>query len=595
MFNKHFRKYIFKYSIPLLIGIAVLVFIDYVQTNVPIIIGDIINLLDKYDKSEVTEIFAKDELLNLTVSLITVVAITGLGRVFWRLAIFGTSRKIEYGLRNEMFIHATTLSQDYYSEQKVGGLMTYFINDLAAVRMAYGPGIMMLIDSTFLGGFVFYKMFKLNKELTLILIVPIVLLLVAMVIINKSMRKQFKIRQEKFRDLSDYTQENLSGISIVKAYVREAFEIMTFKRKSKELYDTNMKFYKKSVLVEVVTSIIINLIVIAIIGFGAYAVVKTANLPDAEKFDVGNFTAYIALFFMLSWPTRALTRVLSIYSQAGASAQRITDFLETKPSVYDKDNLIEPDVFIPEIEVKNLTFRYPDSNFNAIDNMSFKINQGEMVGILGKTGSGKTTLVDLMLRVYNVKHDEILISKTDIMKLPLKVVRDKIGYVPQDNFLFSDTIKNNIAFSNSSLTMEEVINASKLADIYDNVNEFQLGFETILGERGVTVSGGQKQRISIARAIAKNPEILILDDAVSAVDTKTEETIIKNLYDLRKGKTTIFIAHRISTVQNLDKIIVIDEGKVVAVGSHDELLETSEFYRDIVKRQTLEKLAEEVK
>jgi ATP-binding cassette, subfamily B, multidrug efflux pump len=595
LFNKHFRKYIFKYSIPLLIGIAVLVFIDYVQTNVPIIIGDIINLLDKFDKSEVTEIFAKDELLNLTVSLITVVAITGLGRVFWRLAIFGTSRKIEYGLRNEMFIHATTLSQDYYSEQKVGGLMTYFINDLAAVRMAYGPGIMMLIDSTFLGGFVFYKMFKLNKELTLILIVPIVLLLVAMVIINKSMRKQFKIRQEKFRDLSDYTQENLSGISIVKAYVREAFEIMTFKRKSKELYDTNMKFYKKSVLVEVVTSIIINLIVIAIIGFGAYAVVKTANLPDAEKFDVGNFTAYIALFFMLSWPTRALTRVLSIYSQAGASAQRITDFLETKPSVYDKDNLIEPDVFIPEIEVKNLTFRYPDSNFNAIDNMSFKINQGEMVGILGKTGSGKTTLVDLMLRVYNVKHDEILISKTDIMKLPLKVVRDKIGYVPQDNFLFSDTIKNNIAFSDSSLTMEEVVNASKLADIYDNVTEFQLGFETILGERGVTVSGGQKQRISIARAIAKNPEILILDDAVSAVDTKTEETIIKNLYDLRKGKTTIFIAHRISTVQNLDKIIVIDEGKVVAIGSHDELLETSEFYRDIVKRQTLEKLAEEVK
>ncbi|MCR1809043.1 ABC transporter ATP-binding protein [Haploplasma modicum] len=592
MFNKHFRKYIFKYSIPLLIGIAVLVFIDYVQTNVPIIIGDIINLLDKFDKSEVTEIFAKDELLNLTVSLITVVAITGMGRVFWRLAIFGTSRKIEYGLRNEMFIHATTLSQDYYSEQKVGGLMTYFINDLAAVRMAYGPGIMMLIDSTFLGGFVFYKMFKLNKELTLILIVPIVLLLVAMVIINKSMRKQFKIRQEKFRDLSDYTQENLSGISIVKAYVREAFEIMTFKRKSKELYDTNMKFYKKSVLVEVVTSIIINLIVITIIGFGAYAVVKTANLPDAEKFDVGNFTAYIALFFMLSWPTRALTRVLSIYSQAGASAQRITDFLETKPSVYDKDNLIEPDVFIPEIEVKNLTFRYPDSKFNAIDNMSFKINQGEMVGILGKTGSGKTTLVDLMLRVYNVKHDEILISKTDIMKLPLKLVRDKIGYVPQDNFLFSDTIKNNIAFSDSNLTMEEVINASKLADIYDNVNEFQLGFETILGERGVTVSGGQKQRISIARAIAKNPEILILDDAVSAVDTKTEETIIKNLYDLRKGKTTIFIAHRISTVQNLDKIIVIDEGKVVAVGSHDELLETSEFYRDIVKRQTLEKLAE---
>ena len=522
----------------------------------------------------------------LVITIILIVLVVATGRFLWRLAIFGTSRKIEYGLRNEMFYHATTLSQEYYSHQKVGGMMTYFINDLSAVRMALGPGIMTLIDAIFLGGFTILRMFQLNVELTLIIIVPIILLIFGMILINKSMRRQFRIRQEKFRDLSDYTQENISGLSVIKAYVRETYEIMTFKKLSKDLYDTNIKFFKKTLMLEIITSVAINTIVIAIIGFGSFAVVKT--IESTKPFSVGELTEYVSLFFMLSWPTRAIARFLSLFSQAQASAGRITEFLETKPTVFDADDLIETDEIKPSIEVNNLDFKYPDGQEQVLNDVSFKINAGEMVGILGKTGSGKTTLVDILLRVYNVDNNKVLIGDYDIMKLPINQIRNTIGYVPQDNFLFSDTIKGNIGFSRDTISDDEVIASAKLADIYENVSEFKEGFETMLGERGVTVSGGQKQRISIARALAKDPDILILDDSVSAVDTKTEETIINNLYKLRKGKTTIFIAHRISTVKDLDKIIIIDDGKIVGIGSHDELIKNSPFYQDIVRRQTLE-------
>lgn len=685
MFNKYFRKYIYKYSLILIFGIAVLIAIDFVQLRVPRHIGEIINMLDnsqvleefekykegeldnedyeltfefeyndstnnyevywrksyedeskskrrllvtnkdinlleeidlsnsiilednylKYqdenDKYNIISIVELESMLNtnyqdtlksIILMILIIVLIVAFGRFLWRLSIFGTSRKIEYGLRNEMFYHATTLSQDYYSHQKVGGMMTYFINDLNAVRMAFGPGIMMLIDAVFLGSFTLIRMFQLNSNLTFIILIPIIGLIFGMIIINRSMRRQFRIRQEKFRDLSDYTQENISGLSVIKAYVREAYEIMTFKRLSKDLYDTNIKFFKRSIFIEIITGIAINIVVMAIIGFGSYAVIQTINLPEAEQFKVGELTEYIALFLTLSWPTRALARFLSLNSQAQASAQRITEFLDTKPSVYDKEDVIKVDKISPSIKINNLDFKYPDGNELVLKNINFEIKAGEMVGILGKTGSGKTTLVDILLRVYNVDNNKVLIGGHDIMNLPLKQVRDTIGYVPQDNFLFSDTIKRNIGFSSDNISDDKIIDSAKLADIYDNVVDFKEGFETVLGERGVTVSGGQKQRISIARALAKDPDILILDDSVSAVDTKTEETIIDNLYNLRKGKTTIFIAHRISTVKDLDKIIIVDDGKIVGIGSHNELMKNSTFYQDIVRRQTLEEKIE---
>jgi len=526
---------------------------------------------------------------DIVLMVVVIILIVGAGRVLWRLAIFGTSRKIEYGLRNDMFSHATKLGQDYYSHQKVGGLMTYFINDLSAVRMALGPGLMMLVDSLFLGGFAITRMYNLNKEITYIILIPILALIVGMIIINRSMRNQFRVRQEKFRDLSDFTQESFSGLSVIKAYVREAYEIATFKKRSNELYDTNIKFFKRSLWVQMITSIAINLVIVVIIGVGSYAVVRTVNMAQDQRFTVGALTEYIALFGTLTWPTMALARFLSLFSRAQASAQRIEEFLDTKPTVYDSEDLIVVDELKPAIKVENLSFSYPDEPEEIVlDNISFEIKAGEMVGILGKTGAGKTTLVDLLLRVYNVEENKIFLDKYDIMKLPLKQVRNTIGYVPQDNFLFSDTIKKNIAFSRDNMKDDEIIDSAKFADIYENVIEFKEGFQTVLGERGVTVSGGQKQRISIARALAKNPDILILDDSVSAVDTKTEETIINNLYKLRRGKTTILIAHRISTVKDLDKIIILDEGKIIDIGSHKELLERSPFYQDIVRRQTLE-------
>ena len=698
LFNKYFRKYIYKYAVFLFIGIAVLITIDYVQLRVPRIIGEVIDVLSDYRKDlakiklveekdgnlkyEVTKdsIYNDDEnatlsfnvvidlegeiisyevltynhsdgsykeiaeeffnsLLGLNInelnddlldgqtgatnsrtailellndlaihvegnteevarvellikksvqSLIIVVLIVAVGRVLWRLALFGTSRKIEYGLRNEMFNHATTLGQDYYSHQKVGGMMTYFINDLNAVRMAFGPGLMMLVDSIFLGAFAIIRMYTLNPNLTYIITIPIAALVVGMVIINRSMRAQFRIRQEKFRDLSDYTQEDFSGLSVIKAYVREAYEIITFKRLSQELYDSNMKFFKRSLWVQLITTIAINLVVVTIIGFGALAVVRTIGAANNGEFTVGSLTEFISLFSALTWPTMALARFLSLFSQAQASGQRIKEFLDTKPTVVDGDDLIEVEDLSPAIKVENLSFNYPDGEEKVLKDITFEIKSGEMVGILGKTGSGKTTLVDLMLRVYNVDENKIFLGGHDIMRLPIKKVRDTIGYVPQDNFLFSDTIKNNIGFSRDSFTDEEIIDSAKFADIYENVVDFKEGFQTVLGERGVTVSGGQKQRISIARALTKNPDILILDDSVSAVDTKTEETIINNLYKLRKNKTTILIAHRISTVKDLDKIIIIDEGEIVAIGSHKELMKKSPFYQEIVKRQTLE-------
>ena len=581
VFGKHFVKYYFKYFIFFALGIGILVLVDIAQLDIPRLLGEIIDYLQTYDKTGAGEISVVN---GLVFEIIKVVAIVSLGRVFWRLLIFGTSRRIEHDLRTTMFDHSTRLAQDFYSYEKVGGMMTYFINDLSAIRMAFGPGVMTLIDTFALGGIAIFKMAKLDTVMTIIAVVPMGLMVVAMYLINKSMRKQFRKRQDKFRDLSDYTQENYSGITVIKAYVREIFAAMTFRLKSDELYDANIKYVRRSTWTNIITSITVNAVIISIIAYGSILAIKT-------DFSTGQLVEYYGYFMALLWPARALGRFLTISSQAQASARRVGAFLDAEVSVRDEKDVLDVTEITPSIKVKGLNFAYPDDGVKVLEDISFEIDAGQMVGILGKTGSGKTTLVDLLLRVYNVSENSIELGGYDIMKLPLKTVRNTVGYVPQDNFLFSDTISNNISFAYDDLSEEEIIKAAKLADIYTNIVDFKEGFDTILGERGVTVSGGQKQRISIARAIAKNPDILILDDSVSAVDTKTEETIIKNLYDLRKGKTTIFIAHRISTVRNMDKIILLDDGKIVDIGSHNELMEKSPMYRDMVKRQELADLA----
>ncbi len=579
LFKKHFTKFYKRYFLAFIIGIAVLIGIDYVQLLIPAYIGDIIDILNGKISGNIVSII---------ISIAIISGIVMIGRFVWRYTIFGTSRKIESDLRDEMFMHSTKLSQTFYNNEKVGGLMTYFINDLEAVRRSYGFGLLMLVDSLALGVIALYRMAMLNLRLTIIAVIPMILLTFIMVFVRKLISSKFKERQEAFEDLSDFTQENFSGIRVIKAFVREMKELMFFSKKNKNFYDKQMNFVRHMVGINIIIQIGINFIVLFIVIFGSYLVINS----NGVGFSAGDLSEYFTYFMSLVWPVMALSQFVAIQGQATASAERIGKFLDTPVEIQDGEHLDHVDHIKPSIELRHLSFKYPDGDENVLKDVSFKINAGEMVGILGRTGSGKSSLVDLFLRIYNLEENQLFIGGHDIMRLPVKQVRDIIGYVPQDNFLFSTTIKENIGFSQESLYQEKIENAAKLSDVYDNIMDFSHGFDTILGERGVTVSGGQKQRISIARALTKDPEILVLDDSVSAVDTKTESAIINNLHEIRKGKTTIFIAHRISTVKRMDKIVLLEEGRVIAVGSHQELLKSSPEYADMVQRQQLESLVE---
>lgn len=579
LFSKHFRGYYIKYIIPYVIGIGVLLFIDYIQLNIPEYIGQIIDTL-RGDQNMI-------EMRNLLVLIGYLALIITLGRFLWRYTIFGASRNIQFDLMNKMFKHATELPQSFYANEKVGGMMAYYTNDLEAIRMAYGPGILMLVDGVALGSFAVVKMLRLNTTMTLYAGIPLIVMFVFLSIVMRRFQKMFKIRQESFEDLSDFTQENYSGITVVKAFVRELKQSITFDYKSKDLYGKTIGFVKYQIAIQIIISVAINIIVLFIVVYGSFQVMR-----EVPTLTAGQLTEYMAYFFTLLWPTMALARFFAIQSQAKASAERINEYLDAEISVKDNEDVKSQTLF-GEIEAKHLTFTYPDGDTPVLNDVSFKIKKGEMVGILGRTGSGKSSLVDLCLRTYNVNEGQLFIAGHDMMTLPIKDVRELMGYVPQDNFLFSETIKDNIAFAYEDADLELVTQAAKLSDVDDNIIEFKHQYETMLGERGVTVSGGQKQRLSIARAIAKDPEILILDDSVSAVDTKTEEAIISNLFKIRKNKTTIVIAHRISTVKHMDKIILLDHGKLVGLGSHEELLKSSPLYQDMVRRQQLETMIEE--
>ena len=581
LFGKHFRRYYFIFGHLFLLGIAVLILVDWIQLDIPKLVGGIIDTLGSTNPDQ-DLVLSSIKTIGLLAIVITI------GRFLWRYTIFGASRRIEFRLRNVMFTHATKLSQSYYSQEKVGGLMTYFINDLEAIRMTFGPGILMIVDGLMLGGFSLYRMANLNGRLTLYASIPMLALLIIMIFIRKQISKKFKVRQEAFEKLSDFTQENFSGITVIKAFVREIKEYMFFQKKNEDLYDKHLSFVKYVVIINIIVGAAINLVILSIVLFGSLLVINR----DQTGLTAGQLTEYISYFFSLIWPVMALSQFMQIQGQAKASAERITKFLDHPYDVYDTPEAKNVQGLKGEIIAKNLTFQYPDGDSPVLKNVSFEIKQGEMVGVLGRTGSGKSSLVDLFLRIYNLEKGQLFIDHHDIMELSLESVRDAVGYVPQDNFLFSETIRNNIGFAYDKPDLKKVEESARLADVYDNVIEFKDGFETMLGERGVTVSGGQKQRISIARALSKDPEILILDDSVSAVDTKTEESIIRNLHLIRKGKTTIFIAHRISTVKKMDKIILLDQGEIVAVGTHQQLLKTSELYQDMVRRQQLETIVE---
>ena len=584
IFGKHINRYYLRYSPILLLGLLALLMVDFLQLEVPKMYQMVINGMNSGTVMIDGELHAFDmDFLLDRICLPMILIILGMvvGRFLWRICFFGSAIRVEADLRNRMFDHCKDLSQQYYQVNKVGNMMSLFTNDLETVQECYGSGIMMFLDAVFLGSLAIFKMFRMDALLTVLAMIPMVFLLLCATIVGNHMMKKWDVRQAAFSALSDFSQESFSGIAVIKAFVKEAKELMSFRKLNEKNEKANIDYTKTSVLLRIFVTLFVESVVCVILGYGGYLVWK-------GDFNAGQLVEFIGYFTAVVWPIMAVSELIEMSSRGKASLKRISELLDAKQDVFDADDVAEIPPIRGQIEFRNLSFCYPDGEYDALSNISFTINAGENVGLVGKTGSGKTTLVDLILRTYNVHDGMLYIDGHDVNKIPIRQVRAASAYVPQDNFLFSDTIESNIAFGVDHVSKDEIQEVAKLSDVHGNIMEFAEQYDTILGERGVTVSGGQKQRISIARALMKDAPILILDDSVSAVDTKTEKIILENLRKTRAGRTTILIAHRISTIEKMDKIVFIDNGRLVAVGTHEELYSTSDEYRRMVDLQKLE-------
>ena len=584
IFGKHINRYYLKYIHLLIAGLAALVMVDFLQLEIPKLYRMIINGMNMgYVMMDGVQVsfdmdFVLDEICMKMVKIILTIVF---GRFAWRYCFFGSGVRLEEDLRNRMFNHARNLSREYYQINKVGNLMSLFTNDLDTVQECFGWGIMMTCDAVLMGILAVRNMWMMDHVLTVLSMIPMAFLLASATIVGKRMMEKWDARQEAFSRLSDFAQESFSGIAVTKAFVKEAKELWAFKKLNVENEDANIAHTKISVTFRVMVMMFVESVICVILGYGGYLVYKGG-------FNAGQLVEFIAYFNAVVWPIMAVSELIDMTSRGKASLERLGELLDAEVNVTDRAGAEELTNVKGSIEFRDLTFRYPDGEFDALKNISFTIEAGENVGLVGKTGSGKTTLVDLILRTYNVPDGTIFIDGRDVNEVSIRSVRENCAYVPQDNFLFSDTIENNIAFGVDSHNEKTVTAAARLADVDSNIKEFQQAYGTILGERGVTVSGGQKQRISIARALMKDAPILILDDSVSAVDTKTETTILSNLRESRAGKTTILIAHRISTIEKMDKIIFIEDGCLAAVGKHGQLYESCDAYRKMVDLQRLE-------
>ena len=582
--GKHINRYYWKYLPLLLLGLLSLVLVDFFQLEIPELYRMVINGVNNGEVELDGKVYAfnMDFLLDhICLPLIIILVAMIIGRFLWRVCFFGTGIRIEAQLRRRMFAHCTKLSQQYYQTNKVGNLMALFTNDLDTVQECFGWGVMMLLDALLLGGLSIVKMMNMNIVLASLALIPMVLLLVVSTIIGKYMMRKWDERQEAYSDLSDFAQETISGMAVIKAFVKEGKELFYFKKLNKQNENANVAHVRASVMLRVFVMLFVESVICIILGYGGYLVYKGV-------FNAGQLVEFIGYFTAIVWPIMAISELIDMQSRGKASLNRISTLLDAEPEVVDGENVEEVETLEGNIEFRNLTFRYPGADVDVLKDISLRINTGENVGLIGRTGCGKTTLVDLILRTYNVPDGTVYLDGKDINEIPIHTVREAAAYVPQDNFLFSDTIENNIAFSADEFDRAGVERAAKMADVHDNIAGFSEGYATILGERGVTVSGGQKQRISIARALWKNAAILILDDSVSAVDVQTEKAILENLRAIRKGKTTILIAHRISTIEGMDKIIFIEDGHIAAIGKHDELQKTCPAYAQMVELQRLE-------
>ena len=578
--SNYIRKFFSKYKLHYFFGLIALLAVDYVQTLVPLIVGNVIDQIELKN-------FDSDFIANAVFKLLGIAFAIYAGRILWRYFIFGSSRSIERDIRNDMFQHLEKMSAKYYQEHNPGEVMAHMTNDLEAVRMALGPGILTLFDVMALGSITVYNMLvKIDPMLTVAAIIPLLMIAVSVRFMGREMHKRFSGRQEAFAHLSDFVQENLSGIKVIKSFVQEDKSIEAFENVNKNTFNKNMRLIKLQALMHPYMSMISGLALTIAIGYGGYITIY-------GKITLGEFTAFIQYLGMLVWPMMAIGITINMFTMGSASLERIENILNEPVEIKDSERTVPIDGFDGSIEIKDLNFKYPGSNKYVLSDINFKVEKGQTLGIIGRTGSGKTTLVNLLLRIFDPNDSTIFLGGYNILDIPLSVLRKNIGYVPQDNFLFSDTISNNIDFGLRKEEQEKITEAAMAASVHDNIVEFKHGYETFIGEKGVSLSGGQKQRISIARALIKDPEILILDDSVSAVDTDTEEKILTHLKENRKNKTNVIIAHRISTIQDSDLIIVLDEGKIIESGKHNELLQKKGLYSSIYEKQLLEKMLEQ--
>ena len=588
--GKYINKYYKKYWYMFLLGVLVLIAVDWIQLYIPQFTGDVVDRL--------ADGFVSDEDISaITIEVLWILLIAFgmfVGRIVWRVAIMFTSRKIEGELRRDMFLKAERLSVNYYHNNKVGAIMAWFTNDLETIEECFGFGTVMVVDSSFLLVFSLVKMIMLDPSLTLISIIPVALIVLWGALVEKVMSEKWELRQKSFDAIYDYSQENFTGIRVIKAFVKENQEILAFSKVARKSQKIEIDAARVSVGFDVAIEVIIAMCFAVILGFGGWFVLAAVQgtpiviLGHEIYLTAGKLVEFTGYFDSMIWPLIALGQIVTMRARGKASVKRISDYMDTEEEIHDKEDAVS---FVAKgkITFNHFFFTYPESKNETLQDVNLTIEAGETVGIVGKIGSGKSTLVNSLLRIYNLSPRSVLIDDVDIMDMKISSVRDNIAIVPQDNFLFSDTIERNINFSDREKGLDEAVEAAQFADVHDNIIEFKDQYQTISGERGVTLSGGQKQRISLARAYIKNAPILILDDSVSAVDLKTEEKILKNIKEQRAGKTTLVIASRVSTVAHMDKIMVINDGKIEAFASPKELSKISPTYQKMVYLQRLEK------
>lgn len=578
---RHLNKYFFKYRYRLIVGIFITIIAKIFALFTPRLIGKSINILEKYFEGTIEISTAKSNLLETGLFIVVAALIAGLFTFLMRQTIINVSRYIEFDLKNEIYKHYQVLSLSFYKSNRTGDLMNRISEDVGKVRMYAGPAIMYTINTVTLFTVALTQMLSTAPKLTLYTMLPLPILSFVIYKLSRLINHRSKIVQESLSGLSSFTQEQFSGISVIKSYTIEPSVNNEFEKLSVENR-------KKQIDLAKVQALFFPLMIL-LIGVSNLLVIYTGGKQyiNGEIENIGTIAEFIIYVNMLTWPVATVGWVTSIVQQAEASQKRINEFLETEPEI--KNNVECRTDIKGAIEFKNVTFTYPDTNITALKDVSFKIESGEKLAILGMTGSGKSTILDLIGRLYDTQQGSILIDGKQIDDINLYNLRESTGYVPQDAFLFSDSIKNNIKFGKENATEEEVIEAAKNARVHKNIIDFKNGYDTVLGERGITLSGGQKQRVSIARAIIKSPEILLFDDCLSAVDTETEEKILKNLERVSKNKTTIIVSHRISSAKNADKIIVLDEGKIIQAGTHQTLKKTEGYYKDLYRKQRSEK------